>query len=114
MKLFSQLYVANKRKNCDIGNFFSTKNTSVPPSLSKVGKVQSGDKTDLLDSLYDGCNTQDTKSTVDGIVFEGNMYRPTGQITFKEYFEERLEPSLQEKLVHVNRLDVVWDIYLEK
>ena len=42
------------------------------------------------------------------------MYRPTGQITFKEYFEERLEPFLQEKLVHVNLLDVVWDIYLEK
>ena len=30
-----------------------------------------------------------------------------------EYFEERLEPSLHKKLVHVNHLDVVWDIYLE-
>ena len=41
------------------------------------------------------------------------MYGHTEQRTFKEYFEERLEPFLQEKLVHVNRLDVVWDIYLE-
>ena len=51
-----------------------------------------------------------------GIVVEGpvlvNMYRPTGQRTFKEYFEERLEPFLQEKLVHVYRFNVVWDIYL--
>ena len=30
-----------------------------------------------------------------------------------EYFEERLEPFLHKKLVHVNRLDVIWDIYLE-
>ena len=100
-----------------MGNFFSHENTSVPPSLSKDGKVRSGDKADLLDSLYDRCNTQDTKPTVDGIVVEGpvlvNMCRPTGQRSFKEYFEERLEPFLQEKLVRVNRLDVVWNICLE-
>ena len=73
--------------------FFFHKNTSAPPSLSKDGKDQSGDKADLLDSLYEGCNTQDTKPTVDGIVVEGsvlvNMYWPTGQRTFMEYFEER-------------------------
>ena len=41
------------------------------------------------------------------------MYGHTEQRKFKEYFEERLQPFLQEKLVCVNRLDVVWDIYLE-
>ena len=55
-------------------------------------------------------NTQETKPTVDGIVVEFlvlvNMYQPTGQRSFKEYFEERLEPFLEEKLVHVNRLGV--------
>ena len=100
-----------------MGNFFSHKNTSVPPSLSKDGKNRSGDKADLLDSLYYGCNTQDIKPTIDGTVVENpvlvNMYQPTGLRTFKEYFEERLGPFLQEKLVYVNRLDVVWDIYLE-
>ena len=59
-------------------NFFSHENTSVPPSLSKDGKVRSEDIADLLNSLYDGCNTQDAKPTVDGIVVEGlvlvNMY----------------------------------------
>ena len=54
-----------------MGNFFSHENTSVPPFLSKDGKVRSGDKADLLNSLYDGCNTQDTKPTVGGIVVEG-------------------------------------------
>ena len=82
-----------------MGNF-AHENTPVPPSLSKDGKVRSGYKVDLLDSLYDGCNTQDTKPTVDGIVVEGpvlvNRYRHTGLRTFKEYFEERLEPFLQE------------------
>ena len=34
-KLFSQLYIAIQRRNCDIGNFFSHENTS----LSKDGKV---------------------------------------------------------------------------
>ena len=97
-----------------MGNFFSHENTSVPPSLSKDGKVWSGDKADLFDSLYDRCNTQGTKPTVDGIAVGGpviiNMYGSAGQRTFKEYFEERLEPFLQEKLAHVNYL---WDIYLE-
>ena len=41
-----------------------------------------------------------------------NMYRPTGQRTFKKYFEERLEPFLQEKLVHVYRFNVVWTFTL--
>ena len=116
MKLSFWLCVANQQRNCGSSNFFSYENTSVPPSLSKDGKVWSGDKVDLLDSLYNRCNTQDAKPTVDGIVVEGpvlvTMYGPAGQRTFKEYFEERLEPFLHEKLVHVNRLDVVWDIYL--
>ena len=100
-----------------MSNFFSHENTSIPPSLSKDGKVRCGNKADLLNSLYDGCNTQDTKSTIDGIVVEGTVlvykYRSTGQRTFKEYSEERLETFLQEKLIHVNRVDVVWNAYLE-
>ena len=34
-------------------------------------KVQSGGEADLPDSMYDGCKTQDTKPTVDGILVEG-------------------------------------------
>ena len=89
-----------------MGNFFSHKNTSVSPSLSKDGKNRSRDKADLLDSLYYGCNIQDKKPTIDGTVVDNpvlvNMYQPTGQKTFKEYFEERLGPFLQEK--RLNRL----------
>ena len=66
--------------------------------------------------MHDRCNTQNTEPTVDGILVEGpvlvNICQPAGQRTFKEYFEERLEPFLQEKLVHVYRFNVVWDIYL--
>ena len=69
-------------------NFFSHENTSVPPSLSKDGKVWSGDKADLFDSLYDRCNTQGTKPIVDGIAVWDpvlvNMYGSAGQRTFKE------------------------------
>ena len=54
VKFFSQLYVANQRKNCDMGNLLFSQNISLTPSLSKNGKVRSGDKADLLDSLYDG------------------------------------------------------------
>ena len=42
-----------------MGNFFSHENTSVPPSLSKDVKARSRDKADLVDSLYDVCNTLD-------------------------------------------------------
>ena len=67
--------------------------------------------------MCDRCNTQDTKPIVDGTVAEGpvlvNMYRSSGHRTFKESFEERLEPFLLEKLPNVNRLNVVWNIYFE-
>ena len=100
-----------------MGNFFSHENTSVPPSLSKDVKARSRDKADLVDSLYDVCNTLDKQPTVDDIVVEDlaliNMYQPTGQRTFKEQFEEKMKPFLQEKVTHANLLDVVWNIYLE-
>ena len=53
-----------------MGKFFSHENTSIPPSLSKDGKVRSGDKADLVYSQKDGCNTHDAKPTGDSIVGE--------------------------------------------
>ena len=76
-----------------MGNFFSYENTCVQPSLSKDGKVWSGNEADLLNSLYDRCNTQDTKPTVDGIVVGGpvvvNMYRPA--LKGREYLGNTLK-----------------------
>ena len=69
----------------------------MPHSLSKDGKVLSGDKTDLLNSLYDRCNTQDIKPTVDGIVVEGpvltNLYHLQGR--------EHLRNTLKKDWNHV-------------
>ena len=42
-----------KKKLHGLSKFFSHENTSIPPSLSKDGKVRSEDKADLLDSQKD-------------------------------------------------------------
>ena len=80
-----------------MGNFFSHENNSVPPSLSKDVKARPRDKADLVDSLYDVCNTLDKQPTVDDIVVEDlaliNMYQPTGG-------REHLRSSLKEKWNH--------------
>ena len=116
VKLFSQLHIANQRRNGDVDNFFSHENTPVPPSLSKDGELRSGKKSDLIDCLVESVTISNVRPLVEGSVIEGavlvNQIRPTGQKYFSEYFRNRLLPHLQNELKDVTRLDVVWDIYI--
>ena len=118
VKLFQQLYIANQRRAGDLDTFFKHENSSVPPSLSKDGKLRPGDKSDLLDCLInDGmnCLTEKAAGDIDALIIEGavlvNIVRPNGQRSFKEYVEQRILPVLEKALSSKKRVDIVWDIY---
>ena len=46
--LFSQLYVSCQVRDGNLEEFFKHENQSFPPSLSSVGDLRSGNKSDLL------------------------------------------------------------------
>lgn len=48
VELFSRLYIVMQHREGDMGTFFRHEN---PPSLSDMGKLQSGKKSDLLSIL---------------------------------------------------------------
>ena len=59
--LFSRLYVASQVRNGDLDEFFKHENQACPPSLSSMGVMRSGTKSDLLNCL------QDLESTTESV-----------------------------------------------
>ncbi len=51
--LFSRLYIASQTRNGDWDTFFSHENQTYPPSLSQMGMLRTGNKSDLLRCLQD-------------------------------------------------------------
>ena len=115
VKMFSQLYIANQRITGYLDTFFSHENSSVPLSLSKDGRLRSGDKSDLLDCLVDdkmNSITENAKPDTDGLIIEGavlvNIVRPNGQHCFKDYIGQRIMPVIEKSLISKERVDIVW------
>ena len=116
--LFSRLYIASQIRDGDMEQFFEHENQAYPPSLSDEGKLRPGNKADLLEPLEQLVPSQDTGShpTVHAIILDGaavvNMISPGTAKTFAEYADQKFLPYILEKMQHVDRLDVVWDVYL--
>ena len=89
-----------------------------PPSLSSLGRIWLGKKSDLLDCI-ESVSTSATgdlhpEVTAHAIYVAAvvNMTKPKMAKTFGDYVEKNLLPYFISKLQHVNRLDIVWDQYL--
>jgi len=85
--LFSRLYVSCQVRKGDFDDFFSHENSSYPPSLSQLGELRSGKKSDLLPCLENLCTIQvHTRPTVDALLIDNatvvNMLRPQKSKTF--------------------------------
>ena len=81
--LFSRLYIACQTRKGDLPEFFRHENQPTPPSLSKLGDMRTGKKTDLQkclersplgsgnadeeDALVDESNNTDYEETVDPV-----------------------------------------------
>ena len=118
--LFSRLYIAYQARETDLEQFFAHENQPEPPSLSSLGRIRLGKKSDLLDciekvssSVSGDMYPEITAHVIDGVAIV-NMRKPKIAKTFGEYAEINLLPYFISKLEHVSRLDIVWDQYLPK
>ena len=129
--LFSSLYISCQTRDGDLDQFFTHENQACPPSLSNMGKLRLGTKSDILscleklvptltptdDSMPDvqPCPSMDTP-TVDAVILDGaaivNMLKPGTAHTFSDYASQIFLPYITTQLQSVQRLDVVWDEYI--
>ena len=49
--LFSRPYIARQARQCNLDSFFEHENQACPPSISDMGQLRQGSKSDLMECL---------------------------------------------------------------
>jgi hypothetical protein len=117
--LFSRLYVACQIRDGDLDKFFEHENQSWPPSLSAMGNLNHGTKSDLVECLESLVTSKASinRPNAEVIVLDGaavvNMLHPGAAKTFSEYASQIFLPYLSSQIQHCKRMDVIWDVYFE-
>ncbi|KAK1898363.1 Hexokinase-1 [Dissostichus eleginoides] len=106
-----------KIRDGSLDEYFEHENQACPPSLSQMGKLRTGTKSDLVGCLEDLIYLQQNAShpTVQVIILDGaavvNMLPPGAAKKFFDYAQKVFSPYILSQLEHVSRVDVVWDEY---
>lgn len=115
-EMFSRMYISCQSRDGDMDEFFRHENQGAPPSLSDMGQLRQGNKSDLIkcsDRLVQPSNNN--LPAVDAKLLDGgvlvNMLIPKTCATFGDYAEQVFLPYIQRNLLTTQRLDVVWDRY---
>ncbi|KAH3816089.1 hypothetical protein DPMN_117597 [Dreissena polymorpha] len=78
--------------------------------------MRSGTKADLLSVLESHSRRLETTPTVTVNILDGamlvQMLQPRGSKTFQDYADNVFLSHLSERLIHVKRLDLIWDRYI--
>ena len=88
--LFSRLYLSCQTREGDLEQFFSHENQAVPPSLSQGGKLQLGNKADLMHCLehmtetVNSSNPSESVILIDGVAVV-HFLIPGKAKTFQDY-----------------------------
>ena len=97
--LFSRLYISSQVREGDLKSFFAHENQPVPPSLSNMGDLRKGKKSDLVDCLEAELTGDTLDSTFTAKVLDGaaivNIISPRESSTFEEYAEQDFLPYLR-------------------
>ena len=111
--LFARLFIACQTRDGDLDNFFKHENHAYAPSLSQLGKLRLGTKSDLVEWLEKLCTSCGEAPPVDVIILVGaaiiNLLKPIGVKTFQEYSTLVFLPYVKSLLRNV----IIWDVYLE-
>ena len=117
VSLFSRLYVSCQVQEGDLDDFFCHENHSFPPSISQHGNLRLGSKSDLLEVLENCGSYAEEPKNMQVVILDGsaivNMLKPVACQTFAEYAEKVFLKYLAKQLEAVDRLDIVWDIYVQ-
>ena len=113
--LFSRLYISCQTRNGDLDRCFTHANQATPPSLSVGGKIRSTTKSDLLQCL--DLKEKQHLPPVDAKFLDGaavvQMLPPGLAKTFQDYAAKVFIPYVSNHLQEVDRIDIVWDVYLK-
>lgn len=113
--LFSRLYIACQIRDGNLEDFFKYENQPWPPSLSDLGQLRGGQKADLLKCLPS--TPGDSQPVADAVILDGavivQMLQPRTARTFDDYFNTVFKFYVLKHLDMANRVDLVWDVYLE-
>ena len=116
--LFSQLCISCQVRQGNLEEFFAHENQAFPPSISKFGDLRLGVKSDLMKCLDSLTTNPSITPVVDAILIDGaalvNMLKPSGACkTFSDYANQVYLPYIGKQLQGVQRLDIIWDRYIE-
>ena len=115
--LFSRLYISCQTRAGDLEEFFCHENRPCPPSISDMGQLRQGKKSDLVEILERDLVQEQTTPQVQVKLYDGatlvHMLSPKGQKTFKDYATNIFCAYLLNQLASVDRIDVVWGRYFE-
>ncbi|KAJ8048753.1 hypothetical protein HOLleu_01190 [Holothuria leucospilota] len=116
--LFSRLHIASQICHGDLDDFFQHENQACLPSLSQIGGLRTGTKSDLMPCLENLVPVKEDLSTsrIQVNILDGagiiNMLRPGTAKTVQGYATDVFVPYVTSQLQHVDRLDIVWDLYM--
>ena len=114
----TMLYIASQVRDGDLDAFFEHENQACPPSLSQVGNIRLGKKSDLVGCLKYLIHRRVNASSpaVEVVILDGaaivNMLAPGTTKTFSEYATQVFLPYVISQFQHASRVDVAFDKYL--
>lgn len=112
------MYISCQSRDGNIDDFFTYENQPYPPSISDLGELKSGTKSDLVNCLEHEVDDPSTAipdaqaKVIDGAVLVQMLEGKAGT-TFCHYAEDVFIPAINKELQSVQRVDIVWDVYVE-
>ena len=86
--LFSRFYIACQTRQSNLDSFFEHENQACPPSISDMGQLRHGSKSDLMECLTKFSQPESIHPGIDAKVLDGDaivhMVRPGACRTFEE------------------------------
>ena len=100
--LFSRFYIACQPRQSNLDNFFEHENQACPPSISDMGQLRHGSKSDLMECLTKSSQPESIHPGIDAKVLDGaaivHMVRP-GLV---EHFRSRPMPANVSSIYHLS------------
>ena len=115
--LFAQTCIACQARQGNLVIFFEHENQPSPPSISEMGQLRQGSKYNVLDYITKDSPPVQHAPDVGAKILYGaaiiHMLKPRVSRTFHDYAQQILIPYLLSQLDSVDRVDIVWDRYLQ-
>ena len=100
--LFSLLYIACQARQSNLDSFFEHENQACPPSISDMGQLLQGSKSDLMECLTNSSQSASIHHGIDAKIFDRvaivHMVRPGACRTFEEYSQQTFLPYINPQL----------------